>query len=316
MKVLKYKYNPNKKGVFRVSIVKKPAVGEGDLVLMSAQEIKGVFYAPVMIPDLKIQRIDEDGQKYMVYYDTETVEQLANNYFKQNGNSDTNIEHEDDNIEGVYPVESWIVTDPENDKSKALGMPLQKKGTWIMGYKCDNHEILEKIKEQLLQGLSIEGQLDTEEDTDSPITKFNKHFMKKTPLEFAKHLANVIMTAVSDEEKPVEEIVVEEEKEVEEMAAEEAPAEPTEQEKELETAKATVIELEAKVAELEAELATYKNDATLMSAQLEDVQTAFESYKTVKMSSQKLGDTPKVEVTMSALEKKQAKFLEDVKSRI
>ena len=330
MKVLKYKYNPNKKGVFRVSIVKNPAVGEGDLVLMSAQEIKGVFYAPVMIPDLKIQRIDDNGNKYMVYYDAETVEQLANNYFKQNGNSNTNIEHSEDDVEGVYPIESWIVKDPENDKSKALGMPAQKEGTWIMGYKCDSPEILKQIQDKLLQGLSIEGHLDTEEDTDSPITKFNKHFMKKTPLEFAKHLANVIMAAVSDEEKPVEctaetpvedEKPIEDENPVEEMAVEEVPTEemptePTDTEKELATAKATIVELESKVAELEAELATYKNDATLMSAQLEDVNKAFESYKAVKMSSQKLGDTPKIEITMSALEKKQAKFLEDVRSKI
>jgi len=360
MKVLKYKYNPEKKGVFRVSIVKNPAVGEGDLVLMadvdfkvgdsvsvkegmehmpehigmiftiaeivgntialkqpdgiihkwyiddeliknviemSSQEIKGVFYAPVMIPDLKIQRISDDGEKYMVYYDAETVEQLMHNYMKQCGNSNTNIEHNTEGIEGVYPVENWIVKDPENDTSKAVGMPIQKKGTWIQGYKCDSPEILEKIKSQLLQGLSIEGHLDTEEDTDSPIAKFNKHFMKKTPLEFAKHLANVIMSAVSDEEKPVEEIVEEKKEEVEEMAeeipAEEMPSEPSEMEKELETAKATIVELEKKNSDLEAELATYKNDATLMSAQLEDVQKAFESYKTIKMSSQKLGDTPK-----------------------
>lgn len=312
MKVLKYKYNPNKKGVFRISIVKNPAVGEGDLVLMSAQEIKGVFYAPVMIPDLKIDRIDEEtGEKYKVYYDAETVEQLANNYFKQNGNSNTNIEHNADGIDGVYPVESWIVHNPENDKSKAVGMPLQKQGTWIMGYKCDSPEILEQIKNQLLQGLSIEGHLDTEEDTDSPITKFNKHFMKKTPLEFAKHLANVIMAAVSDEEKPVEEMPVEptepveEEKkeEVEEMAVEESPVEdaPTEP-NELETALATIAELEAKNAQLEAELATFKNDATLMSAQLEEVNRAFTSYKAVKMSSQKLGDTPVEKKTKSYTE--------------
>lgn len=328
MKVLKYKYNPNKKGVFRVSIVKNPAVGEGDLVLMSAQEIKGIFYSPVMIPDLNIQRIDENtGEKYMVYYDADTVEQLANNYMRQCGNRETNIEHQASATDGVYPVESWIVKDPEADKSKALGMPTQKVGTWIMGYKCDSPEILKQIQDNLLQGLSIEGQLDTEEDTDSPITKFNKHFMKKTPLEFAKHLANVIMSAVSDEEKPVEETVVEEEmaadpKEVEPDPAD--PAEPTEDPaveaedtaKELETAKATIVELEKKVSDLEAELATYKNDATLMSAQLEEVNTAFEAYKTVKMSSQKIGDTPKAEVVMSALEKKQAKFLEDVRSKI
>jgi len=393
MKVLKYKYNPNKKGVFRVSIVKNPAVGEGDLVLMNtvdfkvgdsvmvkegmehmpehkgmiftiaeiagnsialkqpdgsihkwyvgdelvknvvemaSQEIKGVFYSPVMIPDVKITRIDpKTGEKYLVYYDAETVEQLANNYFKQNGNSNTNIEHNAQGIEGVYPVESWIVQDPDNDKSKAIGMPTQKQGTWIMGYKCDSPEILQQIKEQLLQGLSIEGLLDTEEDTDNPIAKFNKHkVMSKPLLEALTDLKAVIMSAISGEEKPVEEVPAEietpeeEKKDVEEMAVEtpqiDVQTAPTVEDlqKEIETLKATNDELQAKCDSMEAELATYKNDATLMSAQLEEVQTAFENYKTVKMSSQKIGDTPKVEVVMSALEKKQAKFLEETKSKL
>ena len=333
MKILKYKYNPNKKGVFRISIVKNPAVGEGDLVLMSAQEIKGVFYAPVMIPDLQIQRIDEEtGEKYMVYYDAETVEQLANNYFKQNGNSNTNIEHSQDGIEGVYPVESWIVQDPENDKSKAIGMPTQKQGTWIMGYKCDSPEILQQIKEQLLQGLSIEGLLDTEEDTDNPIAKFNKHkVMSKPLLEALTDLRAVIMSAISGEDKPIEgtpeeeaaETPEEEAKEpVEEMAVEIPPADATpaptveDLQKEIETLKATNDELQKKCDSMEAEMAKGANDATLMSAQLEEVNKAFTSYKAVKMSSQKLGDVPIVEKVLTPIEAKQAKFLKEVQEKL
>lgn len=282
---------------------------EGDLVLMESQEIKGVFYAPVMIPDLKITRIDEKtGEKYQVYYDAETVEQLCYNYWKQCGNKNTNLDHASDNVDGIYPVECWIVKDPIQDKSMAIGMPAQKVGTWINGYKCDSPEILEKIKNHLLRGLSIEGNLDAEEEVN---VKFNKHIMKKTPLEFAKHLANVIMSAVSDEENPkektAEELAAEEasktaematEKTPEEIAAEEAAKKDAEGEgapdpaKELETVKAENEELKKKVLELEAELATYKNDAVLMSAQLTEVSTAFESYKTVKMSSQSLGNLP------------------------
>ena len=313
MKVLKYKYNPDKKGVFRVSIVKNPAVGEGDLVLMSAQEIKGVFYSPVMIPEVKIQRIDPStGEKYLVYYDAETVEQLANNYFKQNGNANTNIEHQDSDTEGVYPVESWIVVDPETDKSKALGMPIQKQGTWIMGYKCDSEEILRKVQNQLLQGLSIEGHLDTEEDTDSPISKFSKINMKKTILEKLEDFKAILMSAISDEEKPEAEAteVVEEEKPVEEMAEEMPVEEENNEPSELETAQATIVELQKKVDDLEAEKAKNENDATLMSAELDEVKKSFDSYKAVKMSSQKLADVPvekKDYSKMTALEKFRAK---------
>lgn len=301
MKVKKYLYNPNKKGVFRVSVVSAPAVGNGDLVLCSEQQIKGIFYAPVMIPGVNIPRVDkETGEEYLAYYDADTVEMLAVNYFKQGGNTNTNIEHKEDNIDNVYPVESWIVKDPENDKSNALGMPKQKEGTWIMGYKCENEEVLKQIKEQLLNGLSIEGNLDIVEDNENPISKFNINIMSKTPLEFAKHIANVIMSAVSDEEKKTDGTV---EEVKEEMALEpetdktvevevETEKELSETEKELETAKATIAEQEKKISELEAKLATYENEATLMSSQLAEVNKAFESYKSVKMSAQKLSDTP------------------------
>jgi hypothetical protein len=307
MKVLKYKYNPDKKGVFRVSVVAKPAVGEGDLVLMSAQEIKGVFYAPVMIPDVKIPRVNDDGEKYLVYYDKETVEQLANNYFKQCGNRNTNLEHESGNVEGVYPVESWIVKDPENDKSKALGMPLQKEGTWVMGYKADNPEVLEKVKNNLLQGLSIEGLLDMEEDTDNPITKFNKQtsMSLKKLMDGFEAFKTVLMTAEEEaksEEKTAEEIAAEEEKKPAEMDTDDVVIIPEGEAAELATLKAEIEEKDKKIADLEAELATYKNDATLMSSQLGEVQKAFESYKAVKMSSQKLTDLPNPKVTKTYAE--------------
>lgn len=330
MKVKKYIYNPDKKGVFKVSVVEKPA-NEADLVLLSAQKIKGVFYAPVLIPDLKIQRVDEaTNEPYMSYFDAETIEKLSNNYFKNGGNTATNLDHEDSDVDGVYPVESWIVQDPSNDKSNSIGLPNQVKGTWIMGYKCDSPEVLQKLKDKLLNGLSIEGQLDMVDDTNDPISKFNKVFMKKTPLEFAKHLANVIMSAVSDEEKDkaedAPEVKMEDEtadepkKEEEEVKMEDAPtdapAEPSDLEKENATLKAENEELMKKVSDLEAELATFKNDAVLMSEQLVKVESAFEKYKTVQMSSQKIGDTPKVEVKLSAKDEKYNAFLEEVKSKL
>lgn len=73
-------------------------------------------------------------------------------------------------------------------------------------------------------------------------------------------------------------------------AEETPPAEPTDMEKEMEALKAENEMLKKDKADLEAELATFKNDAVLMSAQLEEVKTAFESYKTVRMSSQSLGN--------------------------
>lgn len=303
---------------------------DGDTIEMSAQEIKGIFYAPVMIPDLKITRIDEaTGEKFQVYYDAETVEQLANNYFKQCGNRETNLNHDDSNTEGVYPVESWIVKDSENDKSKALGMPLQKVGTWIMGYKADNPEVLEKIKNNLLQGLSIEGNLDAEEEVN---VKFNKNESMFDKLKKGFNDLLVKMESEDDEtkkEKTAEELAAEEaakttemetaEEEAARLAADAAKAAEdgdNEEERKLEAAEAKIVELEKKISDLEAKLATYKNDAVLMGAQLEKVNTAFETYKTVKMSSQSLGDHERKNVPLTATDAKLAQFQKDVYSKL
>lgn len=293
----------------------------GDTVYMSAQEIKGVFYAPVMIPDLKIDRVDpETGEKYQVYYDAETVEQLANNYFKQCGNRNTNLDHQKDNTEGVYPVESWIVKNPENDKSKALGMPLQKAGTWIMGYKADNPEVLEQVKNNLLQGLSIEGHLDAEEEVN---VKFNKH---NTMFESIKEglkglLVKMEAEGSPEKEKTAEELAKEESDKAAKMAADEEAAKKAAEAgegkpDEVATLKAEIEEKDKKIAELEAKLAQYENDATLMSAQFAEVEKKFEAYKTVKMSSQSLADLPKEKIVLTPIEEKQAKFLKDVESKL
>lgn len=299
---------------------------EGDTVYMESQEIKGIFYAPVMIPDLKITRIDEaTKEKYQVYYDAETVEQLANNYWKQCGNRNTNLDHADENTDGVYPVESWIVKDPVQDKSKALGMPEQKIGTWIMGYKADSPEVLEKIKNNLLQGLSIEGNLDAEEEVN---VKFNKH---ESMFEKVKEGITNLLTLMSAEgdpekkEKTAEELAAEEAAKTAEMEAEKTPEEIEAEKKaaeeggapdEIEAVKAENEELKKKNAELEAELAKVANEAVLMSAEVEKVSTAFESYKSVKMSSQSLADQEKKTVVLTDADVKHSKFLEDVYSKL
>ncbi len=297
----------------------------GDTVYMESQEIKGVFYAPVMIPDLKITRIDEaTKEKYQVYYDAETVEQLANNYWKQCGNRNTNLDHADENTDGVYPVESWIVKDPVQDKSKALGMPEQKIGTWIMGYKADSPEVLEKIKNNLLQGLSIEGNLDAEEEVN---VKFNKHesMFEKVKEGIASLLTLMSAEGDPEKEKTAEELAAEEAAKTAEMEAEKTPEEiaaekKAEEEKgapdELEAVKAENEELKKKVSDLEAELAKVANEAVLMSAQIEEVNTKFEAYKTVKMSSQSLADQEKKTVVLTDAEVKHSKFLEDVYSKV
>jgi hypothetical protein len=120
-----------------------------------ADEEKRLFYAPALIPNKMIFRKDVKGSPANTYYTAETIEMLNESYFKNICNAETNINHEANPTEGVYPVESWIVHDNKNDKANALGFDVPN-GTLIMCHKVDNDEVWDRIKKGDLTGLSVE----------------------------------------------------------------------------------------------------------------------------------------------------------------
>ena len=81
----------------------------------------------------------------------------ASELFLINGNqSQATVEHEY-SVEGLTVVESWIVEDPEMDKSKHYGFENIPKGTWMVSMKINNDEVWEKAKKGEIAGYSIEG---------------------------------------------------------------------------------------------------------------------------------------------------------------
>lgn len=152
-------------GVFKVSLVKNPAI-ETTLMKFSSEEKmyfsneeKRIIYAPAMIPNKMIFRNSIQGEPANVFYTAETIEKLQQNYFRNKGNFSTNLDHSDNNIEGVFPFESWIVQNKEIDKSKEMGFDVPN-GTWMMGHKIDNDSVWnDYIKTGKIDGLSIEASL-------------------------------------------------------------------------------------------------------------------------------------------------------------
>lgn len=69
----------------------------------------------------------------------------------------TDINHSTEPSEENTLVESWIVEDPEMDKSRAIGFN-PSKGDWYVSYKINNKETWKMIKEGKLNGFSIAGQ--------------------------------------------------------------------------------------------------------------------------------------------------------------
>jgi hypothetical protein len=53
-------------------------------------------------------------------------------------------------------VESWIIDNPDMDKSKAYGFDLPK-GTWMISMKIEDENVWKQVKEGKYKGFSIEG---------------------------------------------------------------------------------------------------------------------------------------------------------------
>ena len=110
-----------------------------------------------MTPNVMIPRKDADGNMFHVYFTEETIAKIAQKFIAESNHNNTDINHNDDVVTENTLLESWIVQDPEMDKSKAMGFEVPK-GTWMVSYKINNEDTWKKIKNQELNGFSITGQ--------------------------------------------------------------------------------------------------------------------------------------------------------------
>lgn len=158
-------------GVFGVSLVQDPAIDiqmmkfnkETEQIWKMSSEEKRILTSPVLIPNQKIYRNNIQGKPGYVFASEHTIEQLQQNFAKQKYGHNSMLEHSDV-IEGVYFSESWIITDPQNDKANALGFKDLPKGTWMLSMKVDNDEIWnEYVKTGKIGGFSIDGELATKQ---------------------------------------------------------------------------------------------------------------------------------------------------------
>lgn len=167
-------------GVYGISLVEKPAI-EVDFFKFSKDEApitkitfadsdKQIVTSPVLIPNQKIFRntLGESGdEKGFVFVSADTISELQQNFFKNNYNHNSTLEHITP-IEGLYFFESWIIEDPKNDKSTALGFSGLPKGTWMVSAKLSDDLWNDYIKTEKVKGLSIDAMLGVKE------TKLNK----------------------------------------------------------------------------------------------------------------------------------------------
>lgn len=204
--IFEFVYDPEKmEGIWNLSLVADPAI-QVEMMKFSndvrqdwkfSSEEKRVIVSPVVIPNQYIWRNDIQGSKGWVFFSEETIEKLQQNFAKEKYGHNSSIEH-DEVIDNVYVTESWIVTDPLNDKANALGFKDIKKGTWFVSQKIDNDAVWEKCKDGTFAGISIDAMLGSKRVTES--IKFNMEINtnKKTNIKMDRQtITDIINEAIS-----------------------------------------------------------------------------------------------------------------------
>jgi hypothetical protein len=162
MKIIELIISNDEDGIEAISLVDRPAIESNFITLAKEYEMnlaevdieKKILMGPALIPNKMIFRKDGES-KYQVYFSEKTVEQASQMYLQNGNQSNATLQHKN-KIVGMSLVESWIITDPEMDKSKSYGFNLPK-GTWMVSMKADNQEIWAKAKSGEIKGFSIEG---------------------------------------------------------------------------------------------------------------------------------------------------------------
>ena len=208
MKTYLAKFNPQlNKGVYAISLVDSPAM-EGYFVALSKQEQlklaevdkeQKILMGLVLEPDKLIYRIDEaTGAEYNIVFDAETIKELSHNFFKASNQKNSTIEHDaKQQIDGVTFVESWIVENPEIDKSSNFGFSYPK-GSWIATMKVDSQEVWDDyVKTGKVKGFSVDAMLSLEEVNLKSINMSKEQ--EKSIWDMLSDLPNQIKLALTPE---------------------------------------------------------------------------------------------------------------------
>jgi hypothetical protein len=148
--------------IFAISIVSAPAI-ELDFQYMGKESVrfaevskeKRLIMGPILVPNKRILRIDGEGKEYEVFFKPETVRRLSQMYLERKYTDNTTIEHER-SVKGVNLVESWIVDNKFQDKSKAYGFQVPE-GSWMGTFLVDKSPEGERIWNEIKSGKSLSG---------------------------------------------------------------------------------------------------------------------------------------------------------------
>ena len=159
-------------GVYAMSLVEAPATEEQfialatdvqkEIKLSTLVEDKQILIGAALVPEKPIFRAGQDGNEdYYIYFSKQTVAQAAQDFVKNGMQSNFTLEH-GQKVDGVNVIESWIVEDEKNDKSRSYGLDVPK-GTWMLMSKVEDTSLWKDyVKGNKVFGYSLEGKFGSE----------------------------------------------------------------------------------------------------------------------------------------------------------
>lgn len=155
-------------GAFAMSLVSLPATEcsfqyfEKDKPLNFAieSEEKHLCTGVFMLADTKIYRRDENGEYYVVF-SKEILRQIAQNFLRNGYNTNVDLQHDFNYIDGVY-LQELFVKDVERgiDPKAFANVP---DGSLFCTYHIENEEVWQKVKDGTFTGYSLEGIFNVEQ---------------------------------------------------------------------------------------------------------------------------------------------------------
>jgi len=173
-------------GVEAISIVESPAI-ESDFIALKDQEIKlakvdedkKILMGALLIPNKPIYRNGAEGE-YYIYFSKDTVQKASQLYLQNGYQHNSTLEHQQ-TLQGLTLVESWIVEDEIQDKTRKYGLNVPV-GSWVGSVKVNNDEIWQEyVKTNKVKGFSIEGYF--ADKMEAPKDKIKEEYSKDKSAE-------------------------------------------------------------------------------------------------------------------------------------
>lgn len=154
-------------GVYAISFVDCPA-NEVDFIALSAHKraevqlnrdtAKQILTGVVLKPEQLIYRRSEDLGEHYIKFSAAEIERIAHKMMRTGIALHNTTHQHQSQLSGNYLTELWIVEDPANDKSRALGFENLPKGTLMCSYKVEDPSYwTNEVMTGHVKGFSLEG---------------------------------------------------------------------------------------------------------------------------------------------------------------